>query len=418
MESYKKAVQLVPDLLSWRLGLARAYFDVLDYLSAHDEVQSLLKKLPPGSPLKVPAENLLSIIYGSGKDRGRRYTRIYTPDATAEQLKEWALIRASAWELFSTGKYAEAEPIYRKLLALNPRDATAAHQLGLSLMELGRCEEALPFFRLMSSLDSTDEEQADTVFRIGLCLVELEQWTDALVHFQILYEAAVEFEEANKHVDLPPDARVLSKKKMAEWIEKVRPHVPEADRLKSKVPSKPKGMTLDELYEKLAAEPRKPENPLDERASLMGRDADFSWFRYVIPAKNVMRDDFPTGEHVFIPIDPIDSFDRSQREIYLVFRLVSASYDEVPLAAQCFLEATETTEEPRGSAQDQVIMSMNDQSGYFVLSPPEGGWSPGLYRCGLFVGEQLSADTQVDEVRFLIHNAPLGAAPKFAVRVS
>ena len=31
LESYKKAVELVPDLLGWRLSLARARFDVLDY---------------------------------------------------------------------------------------------------------------------------------------------------------------------------------------------------------------------------------------------------------------------------------------------------------------------------------------------------------------------------------------------------
>jgi hypothetical protein len=45
---------------------------------------------------------------------------------------------------------------------------------------------------------------------------------------------------------------------------------------------------------------------------------------------------------------------------------------------------------------------MNDQSGYFMLIPPKTGWKPGLYRCGLFVGERVSAYTNVDEVRFRI----------------
>ena len=40
----------------------------------------------------------------------------------------------------------------------------------------------------------------------------------------------------------------------------------------------------------------------------MGRDADFSWFRFVIPAGKVVRDDFPTGAHEFIPLNPGDSF--------------------------------------------------------------------------------------------------------------
>ena len=30
------------------------------------------------------------------------------------------------------------------------------------------------------------------------------------------------------------------------------------------------------------------------------------------------------------------------------------------------------------------------------------GWTAGLYRCGLFAGEETSAYTQVDEVRFRI----------------
>jgi hypothetical protein len=134
----------------------------------------------------------------------------------------------------------------------------------------------------------------------------------------------------------------------------------------------------------------------------MGRDADFSWFRFVIPASKVMRDDFPTGDHQFIPVNPGDSFPTTQQDIYLVFGLVSASYDAVPLSAQCFLETSEMTDQSHALTQDQVMMSMNDQSAYFRLSPPKTGWTPGLYRCVLFAGERTSADTQVDEVRFRI----------------
>jgi hypothetical protein len=47
-------------------------------------------------------------------------------------------------------------------------------------------------------------------------------------------------------------------------------------------------------------------------------------------------------------------------------------------------------------------MAMNDQSGYFTLPLPKNGWTPGLYRCGLFAGERTSAYTQADEVRFRI----------------
>ncbi len=61
--------------------------------------------------------------------------------------------------------------------------------------------------------------------------------------------------------------------------------------------------------------------------AIAGRDADFSWFRFVIPATKVVRDDFPTGgAHEFIPLNPGDTFPTTQPEIYLVFRLVSDSF--------------------------------------------------------------------------------------------
>ncbi len=410
LESYRKAVELVPDMLGWRLALARARFDVLDYEGADRDVRHVLRHATPGSPLKLPAENLLSQINGSSIDRGRRFDPVLTKDMTGAQRKEWASIRAEAWKLFSMGRFQEAEPIYRRMLALNPNDALANFQFGLTLMQLGRCKDALAVFGKMSNLDPTDEDYADTVYRMGQCLMELEQWEDAFVHFHTLYDAAVEFEKQNKNVRLPPDTRVLDKNKIARWLEKVRPHVPELAQLKDEAAANhaPSGESTpatvspeEELYARVA-ERFKPQKTLDQQASLMGRDADFSWFRFVIPASKVVRDDFPTGAHEFIPLSPGDSFPTTQAEIYLVFGLVSASFDALPLTARCVLETSETTGEQLAITQDRVMTTMNDQSGYFLLPPPTTGWAAGLYHCGLFVGERTSADTLVDEVRFRI----------------
>lgn len=409
LEPYQKAVELAPDLLGWRLGMARARFDLLDFQGADEEVQYVLQRVPPGSPLALSAKNLLSMISGS-MAQSRRFESIPPADVTPAQRKEWALIRADAWRLSVAGRYAEAEPIFRRLLALNPGDPTATHQLGVILMQLGRCTEALTVLGRMFNLDPSEEDYADTVFRMGQCLVELEQWEEAFVHFQTLHDAAVEFEKHNKDVALPPGTRVLDKEKLSRWLEKVRPHVPDMEKPKdaeaaksapSGDPAGPPVLSEEERYRQ-AVERLKPQKLLDGRASLMGRDADFSLFRFVIPANQVMRDDFPTGEHDFIPIHPGDSFPTTQKEIYLVFGLVTASYDAVPLTAQCVLETSEVTGEQRTLAQDRVVLSTSDQSGYFMLSPPKTGWTPGLYRCGLFEGERASAYTLVDEVRFRI----------------
>jgi tetratricopeptide (TPR) repeat protein len=413
LESYQKAVALAPELLGWRLAMARARFDILDYRGADADVQYVLAHVPQGSPLELPAKNQLAQHYES-MERGRRFVPALTPDATEQQLKEWAAIRADAWKLFSTGRYQEAEPIYRRVRALNPRDTLATHQLGITLMQLGRCKEALAIFGSVLNMNPSEDDYADTVFRMGQCLVELEQWEDAFVHFQTLYDTAVEFEQNNKDVQLPAGTRVLSKDKLARWLEKIRPHVPELARMKAEelaaVPAPPgdtfpsAAQTEEALFEK-SLERLKPQKPLDPQATLMGRDADFSWFRFVIPAGKVIRDDFPTGAHEFIPLNPNDTFSTTQPEIYLVFGLVSASYDAVPLSAHCFLEIAEAGDAGQPLTQDQVMMAMNDQSGYFTLPPPKNGWTPGLYRCGLFAGERTSAYTQADEVRFRITTA-------------
>lgn len=419
LPSYQKAVALVPSLLGWRLALARARFDLLDYPGAEADVRYVLERVPPGSSLEAPAKTLLSVIQGTSQDRGRRYDPALAPkDISPARQKEWALIRADAWRLYIDGHYKEAEPIYRQLLALNPNDPSATHQLGLALMHLGRCKDALTVFGTMFNLDPSDEDYADTVYRMGQCMVELEQWEEAFAHFQTLYDAAVESEENNKKVELPPDTRVLDRHKIKRWLDKVRPHVPElvqqqaeeaALHLRARKKAAP-GLSEEELYAK-AIERVKPIKPLEIHASLVGRDADFSWFRFVIPAGKVMRDDFPTGAHEFIPLNPGDSFLTTQQDIYLVFGLVSASYDAIPLAARCFLETSEMAGEQRAVAQDHVMMAMNDQSGYFRLLSPTSGWTPGLYRCGLFAGERTSADTQVDEVRFRILQPPHISSP-------
>jgi tetratricopeptide (TPR) repeat protein len=412
LDSYKQAVALAPEMHAWRLALARARFDVLDYEGAASDVQYVLDHLPPDSPLELPANTLVTVFHGHSQDRGRRFDPVFTPkDITPDQLKQWALMRADAWRLFVAGRYREAEPMYRKLLELNPRDPSATHQFGLTLMQLGKCEEALPVFGKVSDLDPTEDQYADIVFRMGQCLVELERWEEAFMHFHQLHEQAVLFELQNKDNALPPGTRVLDKKKIQRWLDKVRPHIPaEMAALETALASEsppalaragpetgPTKEEVDEVVNRL-----KPEPALDTGGTLAGRDADFSWFRFVIPAAKVMRDDLPTGQHDFIPLNPNDSFPTTQTEIFLVFRLVSDSYDAVPLATQCFLEPSEAMGHPRIMAQDQVLMAMSDQSGFFRLAAPERGWTPGLYRCGLFAGERTSAYTQADEVRFRI----------------
>ncbi len=410
LEWYKKAVALVPNMPGWRLAMARAQFDVLDGRGARDEVKRVLKMVDPGSHEEKAAENLLAIVYGATKERGRRYEYIFTPEGTAAERKEWAAIRAEAWNLFDAGRFQEAEPVYRKILALNPSDSAAVHELGLTLIALDRCDEAIKVLDVVHTMNPSDEIYADTIYRIARCQMKIEQWEEALLYFEILHEAAVEFEENAK--EAPPEAgkRYLNKDMLANWITEIQQHLPKRDEPKDEANEKIPFIDPTSTEAKIEAQGDtnalqkkfNPDQQVFRRAALMGRDADFSLFRYIIPADQVLRDDLPTGAHDFIPINPGDTFSQKQGDIFLVFGLVTPSFDEVPLIAECHMETPKISEDQPVIAQDHIIMGMNEQTGYFILTPPETGWPLGLHRCGLFVGNEISAYTHADEVRFRI----------------
>ncbi len=431
VEWYQKAVTLKPEMRGWRLNLARALFDVLRYDEARKEVQRVLQQVPPDSPIEMAARNLLMITYGATKERGRRYQPIFSPGGSAEDRKRWGLIRHEAWEHFSKGRYKQAEPILRELLTLKPNDHRVTYELGVTMMELGQYQEAVTLLQKGIELGPTSgsfsEIFLDSIFRIGQSLVALERWDEALLHFEIIEEIAtvppeslnppktedkelqssLSESEAEEDIDLPPatlSGKVIDPEKLRFWFDKVWQHIPKPEK-----PVKDANATLPpasevppDYYSNLIAKNFKPDRLFHTRASLMGRDADFSWFRYVIPADQVMRDDLEVGNHEFIPINPNDTFSTTQQEINLVFALVTASYDAIALTAECFLETSKIIWGEPPLIQDKVVMSTSEQSGYFVLSPPKSGWTPGLYRCGLFVGDTVSAYTQSDEVRFRI----------------
>ena len=431
VEWYQKAVELEPEMPGWRLNLARALFDVLQYDEARKEVQHVLQTVARGSPIELAARNLLMITYGATKERGRRYQPIFSPGGSAEDRKRWGLIRHQGWEHFSKGRYREAEPILRELLALKPTDHRVTYELGSTLMELGQHEEAVTLLQKGIELGPTSgsfsEIFLDSIFRIGQSLVALERWEEALLHFEILEEiatvppeslnaptskgkeAAPNTPESENDLDAPPitpSGKVIDQEKLTFWLDKIWQHIPKPEKpaqdANEALPAADPAEVPPNYYTNLAAKKFKPDELFHTRASLMGRDADFSWFRFVIPAARVMRDDLQVGSHEFIPIDPDDTFLTIQQEIYLVFALVTASYDAIPLTAECYLETSKITLGEAPLLQDQVVMSTNEQSGYFALSPPKSRWAPGLYRCGLFVGDTVSAYTQSDEVRFRI----------------
>ncbi len=218
LEWYTKAVELVPDMPGWRLAMARAQFDTLDGRGARDEVKRVLTMVKPGSPEEIAARSLLLVVYGATKERGRRFQYIFSPEGTSAERKEWAMIRAESWRLVEAERYEEAETLLRRVLALKPNDYRATHDLGRALIGLDRCQDAVDVFEKMSGLSPSDEVYADTFFRIALCLMKLEKWSEALLYFEVLHAAAVEFDLSTKDSPTKGWMTVLDAVKLAGWI--------------------------------------------------------------------------------------------------------------------------------------------------------------------------------------------------------
>ncbi len=327
---YRLAADLVPELPGWRLALARGLFDVLQYDEARKEVEAVLRTVSRKSPVETAARNLLMIVYGATKERGRRFQPIFSPDGSASDRKQWALIRNQAWKLYASGRFQEAEPVLRQVVALRPGDHRATYELGATLMELGHYEESIKLLRQGIDLGPTtgtfSEIFLDSIYRIGQCLVHLERWEEALLHFEILEGLSPAPQEASEPSNVPPEQAeenlddppvipgipVLDPEKLAMWLEKVRQHVSPTDKTladaQPTADSVPSSSASDATDQELNLNPPKDFEPMYTRASLMGRDADFSWFRWVIPSKMVFRDDMRMGTHDFIPLDPGDTF--------------------------------------------------------------------------------------------------------------
>ena len=404
VNAYQRAIQLVPALPGWRLARARVLYDLLDYQAARREVQTVLARPSLGSNLQRAAHNLLLVINGATTDKGRRSQPFPHAQPASANGKRWALSREAAWRLMKAGQYGDAEPILREVLKLRPTDHRAAYDLGKTLMALDRYNEAIKFFQKGITLSPSGDIYPDSIFRIGQCLAKFDRWTEALTYFERLEAVSSWRQEAEYSMTFPSEADVVS------WANRAREQaVVDQGSPRENVQLPLVGSDIVQTLAPTEGPVSAPINfnpiELSERVALMGRDTQSSWFRFVIPAGAVMRDDLQAGSHEFIPIRPGDTFRSTQEEIYLVFGLTTASYDDIVLTAEGRLEAADTGSDETPIARDQVVVMANEQSGFFVLSAPESGWTAGLYRVDLFVGEMVSAYNQADEVRFRIIDA-------------
>lgn len=399
-EHFRNAVQLAPQIVGWRLFLSRTLYDVLEYEAAQKEVDRVIQYAKKGSSLEAAAWSLHGVVYGHTTDKGRRSQPFPNVRKSAVDGKEWALLREEAWKYMKESQYDRARYVLQKIRRLRPTDHRAAYDLGKVFMALEEYEEAIDSFTEGIRLSPDAAVYPDSIFRIGQCLGNLNRWHDAYPYFIELERIADWRQEPTYAMTFPHEAQVT------EWLSKVEQHVSPLPAFSPSLPvvrpiSSDSTTGSSALRDDGTLNSSRPPG-FSSRIALMGRDSDFSWFRYVIPAGYAIRDDLQAGAHEFLPLSPGDTFRDVHQEIYLVFGLALASYDEIPLSAECYPEEIMDPSDSRPVSTDRVISGANEQSGYFLLSPPEGGWVPGFYRVDLFMGDSISASTQIDEVRFRI----------------
>ncbi|HBP87643.1 MAG TPA: tetratricopeptide repeat protein [Nitrospirales bacterium] len=101
-----------------------------------------------------------------------------------KDYKRWALTREQAWQFMKTGNFPQAETTWRNVLALDPEDDLAHYNLGLTLVELKRFEEAIASFQASFQQSKQLTFYPDALFQIGQAFAKLQQWQQAIVYYQ------------------------------------------------------------------------------------------------------------------------------------------------------------------------------------------------------------------------------------------
>jgi tetratricopeptide (TPR) repeat protein len=406
VESYEKAVVLDPGHMTYRLWYARALFDVLRYDEARREVETVLARAPHDAPERAAAQNLIGVVRGDSADKGLRdnYSKHITIRGVdmAARGKQWALTRGKAWQLMREERYAEAEPVLREVLKIDPGDHKALYDLGLTLMELGRYEEAIASFREGIRQTKFAEWYPDSLYQIGRCLAKLGRWEEARARFERVIEIQ-DWRNDTVYGMTFPDLRAVGAS-----LEEARAH-PNISGPSS--PGQPGDLAVELVRPRSETNPMPalgpsqpiPESiPLPTHVAVIGLGDAQGWFRQMVPARGVVQDDLPTGLQEFIPIGPTDTFTPDDPEIIIVFALTSIPYDEITLTTRWLIERAGPVPPNTLIGTDTVLLTLNDKSGYAQLKRPKEGWPIGVYRVDFYVGDQVDAYTHTAEARFRV----------------
>ena len=420
---FRRAVKIEPTHSAYRLFLARALFDIHEFKAALQELEWVLSHSSPNSPIGAAAQNLSQTLHGGTVDIGGRTDFFETTKKRhgkeGKDYKRWALTRERAWQFMKADNFSEAEATWRKVLILDPEDDLAHYNLGLTLLENERYEDAIVSLQASFQKSKQPPFYPDAIFQLGLAFAKLKQWGKTIGYLQQVLDMQELKEQDYYSLNFPNLSRVEV------VLKEARTHATNITQLPLTVEVPPSTFQTESLKEETSPPlalpnlvqefPEKGQTPL--RVRPLSVDTVRGWFRQLITAKTIIQDDMQAGFHEFIPLDPGDTFGANQSSIYLVFSLTTPPAGAKQISTQWVFEQAERESSSIVMGTDIVLVDLNDNTGYFVLDKPDGGWPVGTYRIDLFVGEEVSSYTYVADVRFRILDIPTqGQKPKKELR--
>lgn len=105
--------------------------------------------------------------------------------------------------------------------------------------------------------------------------------------------------------------------------------------------------------------------------------------------------------HEIVPIKPTERFHADVAAIFIVFSL-HQHYQAFTVFGRCTPEQVAGVMPWAIISEDAMRISLEDDSGYLKLSPPQGGWKPGRYKVEIHTGEQVNEMSLMGTMRFTI----------------
>lgn len=105
----------------------------------------------------------------------------YLSMAGANSVSDEALLRTVGKQLYLRKNWAGAEPVYRKLIEICPKDYFAHEKLAKALLADGKAAEALNVAKQLVVLQSKEPE---SYYLIGKCLDQLGKYSEAVQNYK------------------------------------------------------------------------------------------------------------------------------------------------------------------------------------------------------------------------------------------